>query len=82
MMHITKRLAGLLLTALAGAFLAATLVRFAPGADSDERDFDPRLSAASIQAFTIREPRTVTLFATTRRIFVDWCAATSELRIR
>jgi peptide/nickel transport system permease protein len=50
MMHITKRLAGLLLTALAGAFFAATLVRFAPGADSDERDFDPRLSAASVQA--------------------------------
>jgi len=50
MMHITKHVAGLLLTALAGAFFAATLVRLAPGADSDERDFDPRLSAASIQA--------------------------------
>ena len=49
-MHITKHVAGLLLTALAGAFFAATLVRLAPGADSDERDFDPRLSAASIQA--------------------------------
>lgn len=41
---------GLLLTALAGALFAATLVRLAPGADSDEREYDPRLSAASVQA--------------------------------
>lgn len=41
---------GLFLTALAGALFAATLVRFAPGADSDEREFDPRLSAATVTA--------------------------------
>jgi peptide/nickel transport system permease protein len=46
-----KHLAGLAITALVGALLAATLVRLAPGADSDERDFNPRLSAASVQAY-------------------------------
>jgi peptide/nickel transport system permease protein len=45
-----KHLVGLAITALVGALLAATLVRVAPGADSNERDFDPRLSAASVQA--------------------------------
>jgi peptide/nickel transport system permease protein len=48
--RLAGHVAGLTLTALAGAFFAATLVRLAPGADSDERDFDPRLSAASVQA--------------------------------
>lgn len=48
--RIAGQVAGLILTALAGALFAATLVRFAPGADSDERDFDPRFSAASLQA--------------------------------
>lgn len=49
--RLAGHIAGLMLTALAGALFAATLVRFAPGADSDERDFDPRFSAASLQAF-------------------------------
>jgi peptide/nickel transport system permease protein len=48
--RLARHIAGLLLTALAGALFAATLVRFAPGADSDERDFDPRFSAASLEA--------------------------------
>jgi len=48
--RLVRHIAGLMLTALAGALFAATLVRFAPGADSDERDFDPRVSAASLQA--------------------------------
>ncbi len=48
--RLARHIAGLMLTALAGALFAATLVRLAPGADSDERDFDPRLSAASLQA--------------------------------
>jgi peptide/nickel transport system permease protein len=48
--RLAGHLTGLMLTALAGALFAATLVRFAPGADSDERDFDPRFSAASVQA--------------------------------
>ncbi len=45
-----KHVVGLLVTALVGALLAATMVRLAPGADSDERQFDPRLSAASVAA--------------------------------
>jgi peptide/nickel transport system permease protein len=47
---VFRNIAGLLITALAGALFAATLVRLAPGADSDERDFDPRFTAASVQA--------------------------------
>ncbi len=47
---IAGHLAGLVFTALAGALLAATLVRLAPGADSDEHDFDPRFSRESIAA--------------------------------
>lgn len=50
MKRIGKHLLGLVATALAGALFAATLVRFAPGADSDAREFDPRLSAASLQS--------------------------------
>jgi peptide/nickel transport system permease protein len=37
-------------TALLGGLLSATLVRMAPGFDSDEQQLDPRLNAASIQA--------------------------------
>jgi peptide/nickel transport system permease protein len=55
MKRIGNHVLGLVFTALAGAFFAATLVRLAPGADSDERQFDPRFSAASVQA--LRESR-------------------------
>jgi len=37
-------------TALIGGFLSATLVRFAPGFDSDEAQLDPHLNSSSVQA--------------------------------
>jgi peptide/nickel transport system permease protein len=37
-------------TVLIGGFLAAALVRFAPGFDVDEQQLDPHLSAGSVQA--------------------------------
>src|SRR5579872_2305409 len=37
-------------TVLLGALLSATLVRLAPGFDSDESEIDPHLSSASIEA--------------------------------
>jgi len=40
----------LLATALLGGFLSATLVRLAPGFDSDEAQLDPHLSSQSIEA--------------------------------
>jgi peptide/nickel transport system permease protein len=40
----------LLATVLLGGFLAAVLVRLAPGFDSDESQLDPHLSAESVQA--------------------------------
>ena len=40
----------ILATALVGGLLAATLVRFAPGFDTDESQLDPHLNSASIQA--------------------------------
>jgi peptide/nickel transport system permease protein len=45
----------LLATILLGGLLSATLVRLAPGFDTDERELDPHLSAQSVQA--IREAR-------------------------
>lgn len=40
----------ILATALVGGLLAAALVRFAPGFDTDEAQLDPHLNSASIQA--------------------------------
>lgn len=40
----------LIATALLGGFLCATLVRLAPGFDSDEAQLDPHLSSETIQA--------------------------------
>lgn len=40
----------ILATALIGGFLSATLVRFAPGFDTDEAQLDPHLNSASVQA--------------------------------
>src|SRR5580692_2000928 len=37
-------------TALIGGFLSATLVRLAPGFNTDEAQLDPRLNSASVQA--------------------------------
>ncbi len=48
--RIGRQLMGLMLTAVIAALMAATLVRLAPGADSDERELDPRLSQQSIDA--------------------------------
>jgi hypothetical protein len=45
----------LIATVLLGGLLSATLVRLAPGFDSDEAELDPHLSAASIRA--LRETR-------------------------
>jgi peptide/nickel transport system permease protein len=47
---LARKLAGLALTALIAALFAATLVRLAPGADSDERELDARLSSESRSA--------------------------------
>jgi len=44
----------LLATALLGGFLSATLVRLAPGFDSDEAQLDPHLSSLSIEALRQR----------------------------
>ncbi|MFZ0199719.1 MAG: ABC transporter permease [Candidatus Sulfotelmatobacter sp.] len=40
----------LVATILLGGFLSATLVRLAPGFEADERQLDPHLNAASVQA--------------------------------
>ena len=48
--RIGRHLATLLATALLGAFLAATLVRLAPGFDADVQQLDSRLSHESVQA--------------------------------
>src|SRR5260370_921807 len=40
----------LLATVLLGGLLSATLVRLAPGFDTDERELDPHLNAQSVQA--------------------------------
>lgn len=45
----------LLATLVLGGLLSATLVRLAPGFDSDERELDPHLNAQSVQA--LREAR-------------------------
>src|SRR6202035_3663045 len=48
--RIARHLAAFLLTTLIAGLLGATLVRFGPGFDADERELDPRLNAPSIQA--------------------------------
>lgn len=50
MHRIARQLAVFALTTLIAGFLGATLVRFGPGFDTDERQLDPRLDAASLQA--------------------------------
>ena len=52
---ITGHLLALLATVLFGGLLSATLVRLAPGFDTDERELDPHLNAQSVQA--LREAR-------------------------
>jgi peptide/nickel transport system permease protein len=52
---IARRGILLVATVLLGGLLSATLVRLAPGFESDERQLDPRLNAESLQA--LREKR-------------------------
>jgi peptide/nickel transport system permease protein len=47
---ITGHVLALLATVLLGGLLSATLVRLAPGFDTDERELDPHLNAQSVQA--------------------------------
>src|SRR6267154_343950 len=53
--RITGHAAALVATVLLGGLLSATLVRLAPGFETDERELDPHLNAQSIQA--LREAR-------------------------
>src|ERR1041385_4939219 len=48
--RIGIRLLMLVALCLLGGLLSATLVRFAPGYGVDERELDPRLSPASLEA--------------------------------
>ena len=48
--RLTKHLLRILLTLLLGGLLAATLIRYAPGFDTDEQQMDSRLSSESIEA--------------------------------
>jgi peptide/nickel transport system permease protein len=50
-----RHILALLATVLVGGLLSATLVRFAPGFATDERELDPHLSAQSVQL--LRESR-------------------------
>ncbi len=47
---IARHLGAMAALVLLGGLLSATLVRLAPGFDSDERELDPRLNAESVQA--------------------------------
>jgi peptide/nickel transport system permease protein len=55
MLRIARTLATIAATVLLGALLTATLVRFAPGFEADERQLDSRLNSASLE--TIRAER-------------------------
>jgi peptide/nickel transport system permease protein len=48
--RIARHLAAIAALVLVGALLSATLVRMAPGFDSDEHELDPSLNAESVQA--------------------------------
>ena len=54
MQNLQRKIVGhalaLLVTVLLGGLLSATLVRLAPGFDTDERELDPHLNAQSVQA--------------------------------
>lgn len=54
---VLRQLRRILLTAVLGGLLGATLVRLAPGFDVDERELDSRLSAASQQAIRAERAR-------------------------
>ncbi|MGA9356239.1 MAG: ABC transporter permease [Terriglobales bacterium] len=50
LLRIVRHLAAIAALVLVGGLLSATLVRMAPGFDSDERELDPSLNAESVQA--------------------------------
>jgi peptide/nickel transport system permease protein len=50
LVRIARHLAAIAALVLVGGLLSATLVRMAPGFDSDERELDPSLNAESVQA--------------------------------
>src|SRR3954469_15357163 len=50
MMTFARHLLRIAVTLLIGGVFAATLIRYAPGFDSDEQQLDSRLSAESVQA--------------------------------
>jgi peptide/nickel transport system permease protein len=54
---LARQLRRILLTALLGGLLGATLVRLAPGFGADERELDTRLSAESQQAIRAEHAR-------------------------
>ena len=54
--RIARHLLAIVSIVLLGGLISATLVRSAPGFDTDEHQLDPRLSAESIRA--LRETRT------------------------
>ncbi len=59
---IAARALTLLATVLLGGLLSATLVRLAPGFDTDERVLDPHLNAASVQALQNARHRNDNIF--------------------
>ena len=48
--YLARKLGAIAALVLLGGLLSATLVRMAPGFDSDERELDPSLSAESVRA--------------------------------
>jgi peptide/nickel transport system permease protein len=64
-----RRLLSLALTVLLAAFLAAALVRVAPGFGMDERLLDPRLSDSSIRAIEAENAQNANLFRYFGRYF-------------
>lgn len=48
--NIARKFAAMVVLVVLGGLLSASLVRFAPGFDSDERQLDPGLSAESVSA--------------------------------
>jgi peptide/nickel transport system permease protein len=64
--RIARHGVAMLVTVLLGGLLSATLVRFAPGFDTDENQLDPRLNRESVQALRaarLREHDVVRFYA-------------------
>jgi peptide/nickel transport system permease protein len=59
---LVLRLVGLAALALLGGLLTATLVRFSPGYGVDERELDPRLNQASVEAIRAQRQASSNIF--------------------